>query len=154
VTAKQFFGMSFCKSWWIHSSGNPDWFEIPYHFFNLLEGTIWMLLSALVLARYIRYRHSIIEAMHSAAFFTFGLTDFREAYALQSWLIWLKLANLLLLVNPSRQSPTPAVSRDLLASAEPARSASISRNSLLSVLLRHTAQATPKMQTSPTTQSQ
>jgi hypothetical protein len=31
-------------------------------------------------------------------FFTFGLTDFREAYALESWLIWLKAANLLVLL--------------------------------------------------------
>jgi hypothetical protein len=58
-----------------------------------------VILSALVLARYIRYRRSKIEVIYSAAFFTFGLTDFREAYALQSWLIWLKLANLLLLVK-------------------------------------------------------
>ena len=48
------------------------------------------------------------------------------------------------------QSPTPTVSRLLLASAEPASSASISRSSLLSVLLRQTAQATPAMQSRPT----
>ncbi len=81
MTAKQLLGMLFCKSWWTYGSGNPEWFEIPYHFFNLLEGAIWVILSALVLARYIRYRHSIIEVIYSAAFFTFGLTDFREAYA-------------------------------------------------------------------------
>jgi hypothetical protein len=99
MNAKQFFDLLLIRTWWTYGSGNPDWFEIPYHFFNLLEGTIWMILSGLVLARYIRYRHSAIEVVYSAAFFTFGLTDFREAYALQSWLIWLKLANLLLLVK-------------------------------------------------------
>ncbi len=34
----------------------------------------------------------------STAFFAFGLTDFRDAYALKSWLIWLKAANLLALL--------------------------------------------------------
>ncbi len=99
MTRKQILEYLVFRTWWTYGSGNPDWFEIPYHFFNLLEGTIWVILSGLVLARYIRYRHSIIEVIYSAAFFTFGLTDFREAYALQSWLIWLKLANLLLLVK-------------------------------------------------------
>jgi hypothetical protein len=99
MTAKQFFGMLFLRSWWTYGSGNPDWFETPYHFFNLFEGTIWVVLSALVLARYIQHRHSVIEIIYSAAFFTFGLTDFREAYALQSWLIWLKGLNLLLLIQ-------------------------------------------------------
>ena len=32
------------------------------------------------------------------AFFTFGLTDFREAYVLESWLVWVKLLNLVLLI--------------------------------------------------------
>ena len=45
----------------------------------------------------------------------------------------------------------PTSSRLLLASDDPASSASISRSSLLSVLLRQTAQATPTMQTTPTT---
>ena len=51
-----------------------------------------------------------------------------------------------------RAIPTcaPTVSRLLPASAEPASSASISRSSLLSVLLRQTAQATPAMQSRPT----
>jgi hypothetical protein len=31
------------------------------------------------------------------AFFVFGLTDFREAYVLESWLVWAKLANLIAL---------------------------------------------------------
>jgi hypothetical protein len=31
------------------------------------------------------------------AFLTFGLTDFREAYELASWLVWIKLLNLIAL---------------------------------------------------------
>jgi hypothetical protein len=52
----------------------------------------------LVLRRYLVFRRSAHEIAYSAAFFTFGLTDFREAYVLESWLVWLKLVNLLLLI--------------------------------------------------------
>ena len=59
---------------------------------------MWVVLSGLVLRRFVKYRHSRVEVVYALAFFTFGLTDFREAYALQSWLIWLKAANLLALL--------------------------------------------------------
>jgi hypothetical protein len=52
----------------------------------------------LVLRRSLKNHRSAIEAVYALAFLTFGLTDFREAYALQSWLIWLKGANLLALL--------------------------------------------------------
>ena len=48
------------------------------------------------------------------------------------------------------QCALPTVSRLLAASAEAASSSPISRSSLLSVLLRQTAQATPTMQSMPT----
>ena len=86
------------RTWWSYRSGNPPWVEIPYHAFNLFEGTVWVVLSGLVLRRSLKYRHSTVEVVYALAFFTFGLTDFREAYALQSWLIWLKAANLLALL--------------------------------------------------------
>ena len=44
-------------------------------------------------------RRSPLEIGYALAFVTFGLTDFREAYALDSWLIWLKLVNLLVLLR-------------------------------------------------------
>jgi hypothetical protein len=59
---------------------------------------VWVILSGLVLRRFLGNRRSTIEVVYALAFFTFGLTDFREAYALQSWLIWLKAANLLALL--------------------------------------------------------
>jgi hypothetical protein len=86
------------RTWWTYQSGNPSWFEIPYHAFNVFEGAVWVILSGLVLRRFLRNRHSTIEVVYALAFFTFGLTDFREAYTLQSWLIWLKAANLLVLL--------------------------------------------------------
>ncbi len=85
-------------TWWTYRSANAPWLEIPYHAFNLFEGTVWVVLSGLVLRRFLRHRHSTIEVAYALAFFTFGLTDYREAFALQSWLIWLKGANLLVLL--------------------------------------------------------
>ena len=55
--------------------------------------------GGLVLARYLRWRRSSIEAGYALAFVSFGLTDFVEAYALSSWLIWVKLANLIVLAR-------------------------------------------------------
>jgi hypothetical protein len=37
------------------------------------------------------------RASVAVAFLTFGLTDFREAYELASWLVWIKLLNLIAL---------------------------------------------------------
>ena len=87
------------RTWWTYRSASTPWVEVPYHAFNLFEGAVWVALSGLVLRRFLKYRHSNLEVMYALAFFTFGLTDFREAYALQSWLIWLKAANLLALLR-------------------------------------------------------
>lgn len=92
--ARQAIDLLFFKGWWRYRAGNQPWFDVPYHAFNLLEGCAWVVLSALVLRRHLVHRHSAIEVAYAAAFFAFGLTDFREAYALDSWLIWLKGINL------------------------------------------------------------
>ena len=85
------------RTWWTPGAGGVPWIDRSYQAFNLFEGVAWLILSALVLARYLRHRHSRLELAYALAFFTFGLTDFREAFSLQSWLIWAKLANLLAL---------------------------------------------------------
>jgi len=66
--------------------------------FNLFEGLCWTCFACLALRRYLKFRHSAIEISYALAFFSFGLTDFREAYVLESWLVWAKLANLIALV--------------------------------------------------------
>ena len=85
------------RTWWSYPTGNRSWFESPYHAFNLFEGAVWVIFAGLVLRRFLSHRRSSLEVAYALAFFTFGLTDFREAYALQSWLVWLKGANLLML---------------------------------------------------------
>jgi hypothetical protein len=85
-------------NWWRYSAGGDPWFSQPYHYFNLFEGTCWTVLSGLVLRRWLLNRHSSLEVYYAAAFLSFGLTDFREAYALDSWLIWVKLTNLIVLL--------------------------------------------------------
>lgn len=42
----------------------------------------------------LRHRSSPRELADVAAFVVFGLTDFREAYSMQSWLLWARIVNL------------------------------------------------------------
>jgi hypothetical protein len=83
--------------WWKYPDPVDPWLSVPYHFFNLFEGSCWAILGYLVLRRYLTHRQSFIEVAYAAAFLTFGLTDFREAYELASWLVWIKLLNLIAL---------------------------------------------------------
>ncbi len=85
------------RRWWIYSPQKATWIEHATHGFNLFEGTAWTVFAALVFARFARYRRSWIEVPYALAFFTFGLTDFRESYALDTWLLVVKLMNLVVL---------------------------------------------------------
>jgi hypothetical protein len=87
------------KVWWKYPNPVDPWFSIPYHVFNLFEGTCWAILACLVLGRYLVHVRSVVEVGYATAFLTFGLTDFREAYELSSWLVWLKLVNLIVLIQ-------------------------------------------------------
>lgn len=87
----------FFHTWFVYPPTRPEWYETLYHSFNLFEGAAWIVLSILVLVRYFHHRRTRLELLYAAAFFTFGLTDFQEAYRLQSWLILVKLINLIAL---------------------------------------------------------
>src|SRR4051794_28438568 len=87
------------RTWWSYRPGDRSDFSLPYHAFNLFEGVAWVVFAVLVLARFLQKGRSRIEIGYALAFFTFGLTDFREAYALSSWLVWVKLANLIVLAK-------------------------------------------------------
>ena len=85
--------------WWTYPRRDGiDWVDVPYHVFNLVEGMVWVVLAALVLRRYLSHQRSTVELAYALAFLTFGLTDFREAYCLSSWLLWVKGLNLLILL--------------------------------------------------------
>jgi hypothetical protein len=86
------------RVWWKYPHLADPWFSIPYHVFNLFEGSCWIVFAGLVLRRYQANRRSRLEILYALSFFTFGLTDFREAYVLESWLVWVKLVNLLALI--------------------------------------------------------
>jgi hypothetical protein len=95
----QFVHLLWFEVWWKYPHPIDPLFSIPYHYFNLFEGTCWVIIACLVLRRSLVNRRSLLELGYSSAFFTFGLTDFREAYELSSWLVWLKLVNLIVLIK-------------------------------------------------------
>lgn len=82
-----------------YDAEEPFGFSACYHWFNILEGLVWLVFSALVLLRFLRHRKSRIELCWCAFFAAFGVSDFVEARQQSSWLIWLKLFNLYGLVR-------------------------------------------------------
>ena len=88
------FEIVFVRIWWIYDAEEPLGFSACYHWFNILEGLVWLVFSALVLLRFLRHRQSRIELCYFALFAAFGVSDFVEAWQQSSWLIWLKLINL------------------------------------------------------------
>ena len=89
----------FIRIWWTYDAEEPFGFSTCYHWFNILEGLVWLVFSALVLLRFLRHRHSRVELCYCALFAAFGVSDFVEAWQQSSWLIWLKLFNLYGLVR-------------------------------------------------------
>lgn len=87
----------FTRTWWRYDSNDGQWFSFVYHWFNVAEGLAWVVFAMLVLLRYRKHRNSKLELWYAFAFLTFAVTDFREAWAQSSWLIWVKLANLIAL---------------------------------------------------------
>lgn len=85
------------RVWWRYDEA-ADWYAQPYHWLNLVEGSLWFVCAVLVAARYLRHRNSRLELAYAVSFVTFGLSDFREAYVLESWLIGAKGANLVILL--------------------------------------------------------
>lgn len=89
------------RRWWTYSA-DASWLDEIYHWFNLAEGVAWIVCAGFVSRRYLRQRKSRIELVYAVAFLTFALTDFREAWVQQSWLLWLKLINLVILFRLRR----------------------------------------------------
>lgn len=88
-------------TWWSYAGSEDPLHAAVYRGINLAEGACWVGFAVAVLVRRAKQpgdKRSGIELAYALAFFVFGLTDFREAVALQSWLIWLKLVNLVVLL--------------------------------------------------------
>lgn len=85
-------------TWWQYESTSDSPYNLPYHWFNIAEGVTWFVFALLVLLRWNRARQSSIEIAYVFAFVMFGVTDLLESQALTSWLIWLKLVNLIALI--------------------------------------------------------
>ena len=88
----------FTRVWWTWDARDEQWFSIAYHWFNIVEGVAWAVLAGLVFGRFLKHRGSVLEIGYSFAFLTFAFTDFREAWEQSSWLIWLKVVNLVVLL--------------------------------------------------------
>ena len=88
-------------TWWSYAGSEDPLHASIYRGINLVEGLFWVGFTIVVLRRRAKQpsgQRSRIELFYALAFFIFGLTDFREAVALQSWLIWVKLINLIVLL--------------------------------------------------------
>jgi len=88
-------------TWWSYADSEDPLHAVIYRGINLIEGACWVGLAVAVLVRRAKQpedQRSSIEIAYALAFFIFGLTDVREAVSLQSWLIWLKLVNLITLL--------------------------------------------------------
>lgn len=86
-------------TWWSYAGSEDPLHATIYRGINIVEGLFWVGFCVAVLLRHARNPgRQRIEWVYAATFLCFGFTDFREAIALQSWLIWVKLVNLIVLL--------------------------------------------------------
>lgn len=91
------FDIVFVRVWWAWPETSRQLFDWVYHWFNIIEGCAWLVFAGLVLRRAMTHSRSGLEFAYALAFCVFAVTDFREALEQSSWLIWLKLINLIAL---------------------------------------------------------
>jgi len=54
------------------------------------EAIAWFVIALYVLARFYRFRRTSLELAYAGLFVLFGLSDLRESYVVQPWLILAK----------------------------------------------------------------
>lgn len=96
----------FVRTRWEYTPGDGQWFTVIYHWFNIAEGLAWVACAGLVFRRFLVHRKSLSKIFYALAFLTFAITDFLEAWEQSSWLIWLKLCNLIALLLLRRRVMT------------------------------------------------
>lgn len=87
------------QPWWTYDPQTTGTWGHVYRWFNLLEGTIWLVFAGLVLHRWRRHRKSRLEPVYALTFLLFGLTDYREASVQSAGLVLIKAAILVLLLG-------------------------------------------------------
>lgn len=88
------------ETWWAWkrpANLAPSFQDLACHYFNLFEASVWFVFAGLVVYRWFRFRQSSLEIVYAIAFLVFGVSDVIEAWRLTSWLLWWKVANLILL---------------------------------------------------------
>lgn len=84
-------GMELLRHTWWHSQRNAGgWFDVVYPAFNIVEAICWFAVAVYVWRRARRHAGRRLEFLYAALWLAFGLTDLREAWAQQTWLILLK----------------------------------------------------------------
>lgn len=74
--------------WWTYPDSGRTCWDFAYHWFNLIEGAVWLAIAGCVLARWIRFRRATrLELPYATAFVAFALSDFHEAYEIHAGLL-------------------------------------------------------------------
>lgn len=91
------------RRWWSWSPTQHSAFDSIYRGMNFVEGMLWFLLALLVTVRFLRNRRSALEPVYATLFLLFGVSDFVEMRAVDTWLILAKGAILLMLLAVRRE---------------------------------------------------
>ncbi len=75
---------------WRYSATEPTPYQPIYRSINAVEALIWLGFAVAVLYRNRRHRKSSVELVYAGLFFIFAMTDVREAFVVQPWLIVFK----------------------------------------------------------------
>jgi hypothetical protein len=86
------------RVWWQWQPERAGPLDVAYRWLNIVEGAAWLALAIAVVVRHSRRGGGWLNWPYATAFAVFGLSDFREAVALQSWLIGAKGVILLALL--------------------------------------------------------
>ena len=72
------------------------WVYVP---FNIAEALAWLAIACFIFVRYLRHRRTWYELQYCASFVLFAVTDLVEVYGTTPWLLGLKAACLLAILQ-------------------------------------------------------
>ncbi len=83
---------------WRYSATQPTPYQPIYCTINGVEALIWLGFAVAVVYRNRRHRRSSLELFYAGLFFIFAMTDVREMFVVQPWLILFKCVILVALL--------------------------------------------------------